>query len=272
MIGNNAQNDLTCNAPMMYSLGMNSFKCDLHVHTSYSYDSNADINEYAEKAIERGVSVICFTDHIECRYPNTFDTFLFGERAEKIHAINQKYSGKLKILTGYEMGEPHRHLKELKFLQSLEPDMIIGSIHCADLYENPNVRFSDYECERLYDKHVSEALECGGFQVLGHFNMLRKYHGENYVEDKDAVKKIMSLCVKNGIVPEINTSVLRQVGDFYTDAWAIRYYADIGGKFVTVSSDSHNVNDLYKGCDEAIRTLPDNLKICYFEKGKIVTP
>lgn len=246
---------------------MKRLKCDLHVHTEYSFDSAVPMQRYVDVALEKNIDVVCFTDHIECNFRNTFDSFRYGERAEEFYALKQKYDGKLKLLLGFEVGEPNMHPKEMNFLRSLQPDEIIGSVHYPAAYENLPESLSDCDYERLYDRHVLAMVEYGGFDILGHWNMLRKYH-ENFEEDKTAVRRIMRMCVKNGIIPEINTSVLKHAGNYKIDSWVLEYYAETGGKFVTVNSDAHRAEDLYSGCDEAIAVLPDSLGLCYFENGK----
>ena len=42
-------------------------KCDLHVHTSYSYDSTASPKEMVEAAIKKGVNCLAVTDHSETK-------------------------------------------------------------------------------------------------------------------------------------------------------------------------------------------------------------
>ena len=38
---------------------------DYHVHTNYSADASATVTEQLEAAAERGLSEICFTDHVD---------------------------------------------------------------------------------------------------------------------------------------------------------------------------------------------------------------
>lgn len=40
-------------------------KCDLHVHTHYSYDSNASVKAVVDAAIEKGIDCLAITDHNE---------------------------------------------------------------------------------------------------------------------------------------------------------------------------------------------------------------
>ena len=65
---------------------------DLHIHTNYSFDSNATMQEYCQAALERGVDILCFTDHIECNPTfNTLTDFQFARRAENFHKVKQQY-------------------------------------------------------------------------------------------------------------------------------------------------------------------------------------
>ncbi len=42
-------------------------KCDLHCHTSYSYDSNSSPKEMVDAAIEKGIDCLAVTDHSEIK-------------------------------------------------------------------------------------------------------------------------------------------------------------------------------------------------------------
>ena len=243
-------------------------KCDLHIHTNYSFDSNVTMEQYALKAIQLGLDAICFTDHIDInKHYDTYATFDFDGRIKEFEQVKQRYGDKLVILLGFEMGEPHLHPKETAFLRSLNPDMIIGSIHHPLDYEQ-NVNVSRREYERIYDRYVRQMVEDGDFDVLGHMDMPKKYHPD-YVEDFDYVCQTLKLCVKRNIVPEINTSSLSNGTKATMPSMeAIKYYQSVGGKYVTVNSDSHSVEALGSGL-RIIDNLPCGIRPCYFVKGKL---
>ena len=244
-------------------------KCDLHLHTNYSFDSNVTMEQYAQRAIELGLDVICFTDHIDInKHYNTFADFDFDGRIKEFEQVKKRYGDKLLILLGFEMGEPHLHPKETAFLRTLKPDMIIGSIHHPlDYEQNTNVTRREYE--RIYDRYVRQMVQYGDFDVLGHMDMPKKYHSD-YIEDFDYVCETLKLCVSRNITPEINVSSLANGSEPMPSLKAINYYRSVGGKYVTVNSDSHNVNSLGSGI-HLVDKLPDGIRQCYYVRGKIQT-
>ena len=43
-------------------------RADVHMHTSFSHDSKSAPEEMIQKSIEKGLEVICFTDHYDKDY------------------------------------------------------------------------------------------------------------------------------------------------------------------------------------------------------------
>lgn len=244
---------------------MKQLKCDLHVHTNFSFDSVATMEQYAMRAVELGLDAVCFTDHIDINsHRNTFKNFPFDERLRQFERVKKQFEGKVLLLQGYELGEPHLHPKETAFLRSLQPDLIIGSVHDATVLDGITDRRS---YERAYDRCVRDMTADGDFDVLGHVDALRKWHAD-YVEDFPYVCDTLALCARRGIVPEINTSSMRNGAPPMPTLDAIDYYARCGGKYVCVNSDAHTVLQL----DEfpAVRnSLPQNVLPCCFVGGKL---
>ncbi len=73
------------------------FKLDLHVHSKYSTDNDADPEETILRAIERGLHGIVFTEHYSY------------EASEPIESLKEKYADSITILRGVECSAAEGH-------------------------------------------------------------------------------------------------------------------------------------------------------------------
>ncbi len=73
------------------------FKIDLHVHSKYSGDNDADPEETIVRAIERGLYGIAFTEH-----------YLYGA-SEPVEILKEKYGNSITILRGVEFSTAEGH-------------------------------------------------------------------------------------------------------------------------------------------------------------------
>ena len=248
-----------------------TLRCDLHMHTNFSFDSVATMEQYVLAALKVGADIICFTDHIDVnKHYNTFEGFQFERRKEEFARVNDAYCGKVKLLYGFEIGEPHLHPDVMEKVYAQSPDMIIGSVHDPLGHLGIDEWLPRRDYERYYNECVRQMVEQGGFDVLGHADMPKKYH-DDYVEDLDYIAQTLRLCVNNGIIPEINTSSLRSgASSTMPSLAAIERYAKFGGEYVAINSDSHTPDSLCYAFDETRAKLPQGVAPCYFENRKLV--
>jgi predicted metal-dependent phosphoesterase TrpH len=73
------------------------YKIDLHVHSKYSGDNDADPEETVIRAIERGLHGIAFTEH-----------YYFGA-SEHAEALKEKFGEQILILRGVEFSATEGH-------------------------------------------------------------------------------------------------------------------------------------------------------------------
>jgi predicted metal-dependent phosphoesterase TrpH len=73
------------------------FKIDLHVHSKYSTDNDADPEETVQRAIELGLQGIAFTEH-----------YYYGA-SEPAEALREKYRDSIMILRGVEFSTAEGH-------------------------------------------------------------------------------------------------------------------------------------------------------------------
>lgn len=247
------------------------FKQDLHIHTKYSPDSNETMENVILTAIEKNLDAICFTDHIDIAEPfYSLLSFDFDGRIKAFENLKSIYGKKIKMLLGLEFAEPNIYQDDYKRILSEYPyDMIIGSVHePADLHYVGKIT-ADQMSVMYYDRLIDMAKK-GGFDVLAHLDFPKKFF-RNFKIDYEKSRKVIDICVANGIVLEINTSTLRMgLNEPCPSMDLVEYYRDCGGKYVTINSDSHSCESVGSDFARIYKALPIGLQLCYFEKRKMV--
>lgn len=85
----------------------------MHVHTNYSVDGNSTIEEYCQVALQKNISKICFTEHVDFNFYE-YNRWKFNpkEYFKELEKIRSKYPD-LELLSGIEFSEPHLFKKNL---------------------------------------------------------------------------------------------------------------------------------------------------------------
>ncbi len=229
---------------------------DLHVHTHHSCDSNVSIEEYCQKALDKGVNYICFTDHVDFNKADDgygfYDSEKFFSEFEK---EKDKYSDRINLLCGIEFAEPHVHKREFDEFRKLPYDFILGSIHYwfNDMFPSEMLK-KNIPVEATYDRYweeVYKAVSYGGFDSLAHIDFPKRYC-KKCIWNRSQIKDIFKQMISNDIALEINTSSLRKgLTETMPDKEFLLIYEDAGGKKVTVGADTHAVEDLASGYEYA---------------------
>ncbi|MBE5756738.1 MAG: histidinol-phosphatase HisJ family protein [Clostridiales bacterium] len=246
-----------------------TIKMDLHSHSTYSYDGRSTMEEYITEAIKNKVDVLCFTDHAELMsWFRKYYVLHYDKYFDEFKRLKEKYEGKIKLLIGMEFGMPNVLTEDFDYATKYDFDMIIGSMH-RTIDGNP--AFDDGSVSKLHYESTLLMVEHGGFDVLGHLDVHKRY-GFKVVESSEIEKEIYKACIKNNIVPEINTSTFRMgMDEAMPTMSSLELYKSLGGKFVTVGTDSHSAETVGTNFERVIETLPDGINLCYFEKRKIKT-
>ena len=109
----------------------------MHIHTTFSPDGKSSMEEQCIKAIEIGIPIICFTDHVDFnsseinvgRIINKASTnFDVSEYFYEVNRLRRIYNS-IQILIGIEFSEPHLFPTEFEDYSSMPFDYILGSIH-----------------------------------------------------------------------------------------------------------------------------------------------
>jgi histidinol-phosphatase (PHP family) len=197
---------------------------------------------------------------------------------EAITKAKEEYSGRLDVLRGLELGQPlhNRELSEF-LLATYDYDFVLGSLH--NLRATEDFYFISYEsagqAHDLLNEYFAELLEIarwGMFDSLAHLTYpLRYMMGRDKINVNLSIfiqqtDEILSLLAEKGKALEINTSGLRQeIKDTLPGEYFVRRFRELGGKYITLGSDSHRMSDfgfgLPQGAELARRCGFDSLTV-----------
>ena len=223
---------------------------DYHMHSTVSFDGKDSGLAMARAAAERGLKEICFTAHIDYtpEMDMVFDTGRYNAEYDCLEVPG------LLIRKGLEFGlTPDNAAQLRKDLSRRHFDFVLGSIHLVDgvdVYLAPYWADKDYDTAiRLHLETTLEAVRAHkDYDVLGHLTYIAKC-GANprhellrYADHKSIMDEIMMELVKREKGMELNTiGIDRCGGSLPTLDYFQRFY-ELGGKIVTVGSDSHDVS------------------------------
>lgn len=247
---------------------------DYHLHTSFSGDSKAPMEEMILKGIELGLTQMCFTEHNDFDYPTTEEfpcTFLLNPDSYLYDFLKykEKYKNKIRLCFGVELGlQPHLSKKNAAFAKAHDYDFIIASSHLCNgkdpafpcFYEGK----SQEEGYREYFESILDNLKVfSNFDVYGHLDYVVRYgpgkdDGYSYEKYKDIIDAILEKIISMDKGIEINTKGLSKgLRDANPCTAIIRRYKELGGEIITVGSDAHEPEGIAAYFDRAAGILKD---------------
>ena len=190
-----------------------ALKADFHLHSSFSGDSDAPMEEIIKKAISLGLTHICFTEHYDPDfvYPagesGTFelntDSYLYD-----LLRFREKYYGQIQIMFGVELGlQPHLRDALEFYTENHDFDFIIGSSHICNRKDPYYPEFFEGRSEdEAHQEYFESILECVKetpyFDVYGHLDYVVRYgptKNQNYSYQKhaDIIDRILHAIVES---------------------------------------------------------------------------
>lgn len=246
---------------------------DLHLHSDFSIDAENSLEEMVEKAVALGLSAICFTEHLEFG-PGDQGYGFFKPAAflKAIEEAREKYQGEIIILSGVEFSEPHNYKKEFQETAAMGFDMIMAAVHSVDqMFFSDQALLEKYTPEEVYSSYyrlVLAAVQFGGFDVLAHLDFPKRYIKPEG-EDRGVIEEILQTLIQKDIALEINTSLLRKGREeTMPEEWILKFYAELGGKKVTIGSDAHRVGELGSHLEAAVQLVKKYDLTCGYYKNR----
>ncbi len=228
---------------------------DFHMHSSFSGDSQAPMEDMIQSAIQKGLTHICFTEHIDKDFPTdhhidfSVDTPAY---LKTYRALSQKYSSQIRISFGIELGlQPH--LKEFytDYIRQYPFDYCIGSSHLVDGMDPYYKDFFEGRSEAAaYERYFTTILEnleaFSAMDSYGHLDYIVRYgpnQNRDYTYEKyaDILEAILQKLIDRGIALECNTSGFRYgLGHPNPCEEILTRYRQMGGELLTLGSDAHS--------------------------------
>lgn len=247
---------------------------DYHVHTEFSDDSVFALEDVCALAIERGIDEICITDHVDYDVRPDWDEYRRDPSCAKIfegklsinvdyeryfpaiEAARERFAPMLAVETGMEFGVQSHTAERFHALFEQHADawdFIILSIHQVGNEEFWNGTFQKGRTQDEYNMQYYEEMlrvvqRFDDWSVLGHLDLIKRYDAAGPWPDenaRDIVAEIMKEAIRRGKGIELNTSSIRYgLSDLTPSEDILRLYRDLGGRILSIGSDSHKPEHL----------------------------
>ncbi len=239
---------------------------DMHIHSDNSPDGNHSPMFICEQAVDKGLRAVAITDHceIDSYFERRFNSSIFHSYFETNKA-RTAFEGQILVLAGIELGQPlyDAELTE-KILNTYSFDVVLGSIHKpkgmgCDIKEIDYTKIDVYEFMTNYFQELTDLAESPLVDVIAHITCpMRGIIGTygidfDYSKISAATDKLLKTIINNNKCLEINTSGLSHpMKNTMPDESIIRRYKELGGKHITLGSDSHAAYTVGNGIKEGL--------------------
>jgi len=256
----------------------------MHTHTLFC-DGKDDVETMCRAAYEKKLYAIGFSAHapITKQTGMASDWNLKDERVneyvDEVLAAKRRWQGKLEVFLGYEAD----YIKGLRSpldsdIKALNLDYIIGSVHYIfppngakpftvdgpreEFLSGLNEAFGG-DAQALMDYYydaVTEMIMMGGFDILGHADLIKKNSHVNNFWSKESEflrqKEVARAAGRTDIVVEVNTGGInrKKIHEVYPSLPFLRLFRE-NNVPVIITADAHRAEHINGNYDTAIETL-----------------
>lgn len=248
-----------------------SIVCDFHLHSGFSEDSSSPMEEMVRAAAEKGLKILCFTEHYDLDYPEGCGEFRPDMEAyvSRLFSLRETYRDRIQIRLGLELGM-QSHLGEAyrRLAGSFPFDFLIASQH---LVEGADPYYPEYwqgrREEEVYRSYFETVLcnirSMEEFDTLGHLDYIVRY-GPNrnrfysFRAYEDVITPILQELIRRNKCLEVNTAGLKYgLGHPNPEEDVLRRYRELGGRRITIGSDAHKPEHIAWEFQKAEKILLD---------------
>ncbi|MCQ2527517.1 MAG: histidinol-phosphatase HisJ family protein [Saccharofermentans sp.] len=268
---------------------------DSHNHTNhYSPDATQSAFELIDACKAAGIPRVAITEHYELDYPHKEDPlyllFDINDYVAKFPSW-KSYSAEVggpELLMGIEFGGQTHITASINNIAAAHPfDIVLLSNH---LFRNEDIYFSQ-NCYKIplalrHKEYIDELVEmadkCTNYDVIAHYDYVNRYSSETnsavlLEHCQKSFENLFEILISRDKALEINTrSIDKQIKKgsdlIMPDPAIIKKYVDMGGKLITLGSDSHTTETLgihFAETAAYLKSLGIN-EICTYKNRQVV--
>ncbi len=226
---------------------------DFHMHSCFSGDSDAPLEDQLLAALGQGLDALCFTDHLDYEYPDPEVDFILDTKPYlfQIARLQERYSKQISVYAGVELGlQPHLGNFYSSYCKSWPFDYVIGSTH---LVEHKDPYYPEFWASHTTRSGVEaffqvtlknmKAHDC--YDAYGHLDYINRYIPRDYpafshTDYMDLIDGCLRHLIDKGKALEVNTGSFRSGLSFPNPGPEIlRRYKELGGELLITGSDAH---------------------------------
>ncbi len=217
---------------------------DNHLHTHFSYDSEADFKDY----LENYEGDVVTTEHFDLSNPYSQQDDIpdYEAYSKEIEDLKKQYGNRIK--KGIEIGYyAPREADILAFLSDKSYDLKLLSVHHNGEFDYLDDEVREMDKHSIISRYLDELEYAIGrvpADVLAHFDYGFRVFDLSVDELKQYEKqleKIFRKMIAHNLAFEINSKSMYLYGHKELYSYAISLVKTLGGKTFSVGSDGHHL-------------------------------
>ena len=158
---------------------------DCHMHSSFSADSETPMEDMIQTAVDKGLTGICFTEHLDPDYPETPENLDFSldipAYRQRLFELADAFRDQISVNFGIELGlQPHLSESFSGLLKEIPFDFVIGSSHVVHGYDPYYPSYfegrKESACYMEYFESILENIAAfDKMDVYGHIDYVVRY-------------------------------------------------------------------------------------------------